>query len=52
MYENIKTQIRIAEENKQYLMIIGDFNAKVGNLIEGNNMKKLAQLENYSRKCY
>ena len=37
MYENIKTQIKIAEENKQYLMIIGDFNAKVGNLIEGNN---------------
>ena len=37
MYENIRTQIRIAEESKQYLMIIGDFNAKVGNLIEGNN---------------
>ena len=37
MYENIRTQIRIAEESKQYLMIIGDFNAKVGYLIEGNN---------------
>eukprot|EP00112_Aurelia_sp_Birch-Aquarium-sp1_P026251 Seg92.1 transcript_id=Seg92.1/GoldUCD/mRNA.D3Y31 product="LINE-1 retrotransposable element ORF2 protein" pseudo=true protein_id=Seg92.1/GoldUCD/D3Y31 len=37
MYENIKMQIKIAEENKQYLLIMGDFNAKVGNLIEGNN---------------
>ena len=35
MYHNISKQISIAQEEKQEVVILGDFNAKVGTYIEG-----------------
>ena len=37
MYENIERQIEIAKQEKQKLLIMGDFNCKVGDVIKGNN---------------
>ena len=36
MYENIREQIKIGKEGKQQVLIIGDFNAKIGEAIEDN----------------
>ena len=36
MYEDIREQIKIEKEEKQQILIIGDFNAKIGAAIEGN----------------
>ena len=36
MYNNISKQISIAQEERQQVLILGDFNAKVGTYIEGN----------------
>ena len=36
MYNNISKQILIAQEKRQQVLILGDFNAKVGTYIEGN----------------
>ena len=36
MYKDIESQISMAEEKQQKLLLIGDFNCKVGNLITGN----------------
>ena len=36
MYENIREQIKIGKEGKQQVLIIRDFNAKIGEAIEGN----------------
>ena len=36
MYNNISKQISIAQEESQQVLILGDFNAKVGSYIEGN----------------
>ena len=35
-YEDIREQIKIGKEEKQKILIIGDFNAKIGAAIEGN----------------
>ena len=54
MYEDIREQIKIRKE-KQQILILGDFNAKVGVAIEGNKTQvtkggrqllKLANKEN------
>ena len=37
MYESIAEQIQKGKEEKQQIVIIGDFNAKIGTIIEGNN---------------
>ena len=36
VYNNISKQILIAQEKRQQVLILGDFNAKVGTYIEGN----------------
>ena len=36
MYNNISKQISIAQEERQQVLILEDFNAKVGSYIEGN----------------
>ena len=36
LYSKIKEQVEIAEEESQQVLLIGDFNAKIGNLIQGN----------------
>ena len=36
MYNNISKQISIAQEERQQVLILGDFNAKVGTYIKGN----------------
>ena len=37
MYQNIERQIVIAKQEKQKLLMMGDFNCKVGKVIKGNN---------------
>ena len=55
MYEDIREQIKIGKEEKQQILIIGDFNAKIGEAAEGNKTQvtkggrqllKLANKEN------
>ena len=55
MYQDIREQIKIGKEEKQQILIIGDFNAKIGEAIEGNKTQvtkggrqllKLANKEN------
>ena len=36
MYNNISKQILIAQEKRQQVLLLGDFNAKVGTYIKGN----------------
>ena len=36
MYNNISKQISIAQEERQQVLILGDFNDIVGTYIEGN----------------
>ena len=36
MYEDIREQIKLGKEEKQQILILGDFNAKIGAAIEGN----------------
>ena len=36
MYEDIRKQIKIGKEEKQQILILGYFNAKIGAAIEGN----------------
>ena len=36
MYEDIREQIKIGKEEKQQTIILGDFNVKIGEAIEGN----------------
>ena len=36
MYNNISKQVSITKEERQQVLILGDFNAKVGTCIEGN----------------
>ena len=36
MYEDIREQIKIEKEEKQQILITGDFNAKIGEAIEDN----------------
>ena len=36
MYEDIREQIKIGKEEKQQTIILGDFNVKIGETIEGN----------------
>ena len=38
MYNNISKQISIAQEERQQVLILGDFNAIVGTYIEGNKL--------------
>ena len=55
MYEDTREQIKIGKEEKQQILIIGDFNAKIGEAVEGNKTQvtkggrqllKLANKEN------
>ena len=55
MHEDIREQIKIGKEEKQQILIIGDFNAKIVELTEGNKTQvtnggrqllKLADKEN------
>ena len=55
MYEDIREQIKIGKEEKQQILILGDFNAKIEVAIEGNKAQvtkggkqllKLANKEN------
>ena len=41
VHNNISKQISIAQEEKQQVPILGDFNAKVGAYIEGNKPTKM-----------
>ena len=36
MYKNIESQILLAKQNNQKLLMLGDFNCKIGELIKGN----------------
>ena len=36
MFEDIREQIKIEKEEKQQILITGDFNAKIGEAIEDN----------------
>ena len=55
MYEDIREQVKIEKEENQQILILGDFNAKIGASIEGNKTQitkggrqllKLANKEN------
>ena len=55
IYEDIREQIKIGKEEKQQILIIGDFNAKIGEAVEdsktqvtkgGRQLLKLANKEN------
>ena len=55
MYEDIREQIKIGKEEKQQILIIGGFNAKIGEVVDGNKTQvtkggrqllKLANKEN------
>ena len=55
MYEDIREQIKIGKEEKQQVLIIGEFNVKIGEAVEGNKTQvtkggrqllKLANKEN------
>ena len=55
MYEDIREQIKMGKEEKQQMLILGDFNAKIGAAIESNRTQvtkggrqllKLANKEN------
>ena len=55
MYEDIREQMKIGKEEKQQTLILEDFNAKIGAVIEGNKTQvakgvrqllKLANKEN------
>ena len=57
MYESITKEIQEAREHKQQVIVIGDFNAKVGTAIQGNKetitkggrlLLKMIQKENMS----
>ena len=57
MYESITKEIQEAREHKQQVIVIGDFNAKVGTAIQGNKetitkgerfLLKIVQKENMS----
>ena len=57
MYESITKEIQEAREHKQQVIVIGDFNAKVGTAIQGNKetitkggrlLLKMTQKENMS----
>ena len=57
MYESITKEIQEAREHKQQVIVIGDFNAKVGTAIQGNKetitkgarfLLKIIQKENMS----
>ena len=37
MYNSIKGEIQVANRNKEIVVIVGDFNCKVGKVIENNN---------------
>ena len=37
MYQSIGNQILLAKQNNQKLMLVGDFNCKIGQTIKGNN---------------
>ena len=37
MYQRIGNQIMLAKQNNQKLMLLGDFNCKIGQVINGNN---------------
>ena len=39
MYEDIREQIKIGKEEKKQMLIIGDFNAKIGEAVEGNKTR-------------
>ena len=36
MYQDIKSQVQISRKEEMVSLIIGDFNCKIGNEIEGN----------------
>ena len=36
LYESISDQVDIGKENNQQIIILGDFNAKIGNYIKNN----------------
>ena len=36
MYEDIREQIKIGQEEKQQILILGDFNAKTGAATKGS----------------
>ena len=47
MYNNISKQISIAQEERQQVLILGDFNAKVGTYIEGNKQTMMKGEDNW-----
>ena len=66
MYQSISDQVDIGKENKQQIIILGDFNAKIGNYIKNNketitkggrHLKRLVEKQNLcivngeSNKC-
>ena len=40
MYEDIREQIKITKEEKQQILILGDFNANILAAIEGNKTQE------------
>ena len=42
LYEQIKNQILLARERQQKILLMGDFNCKIGNVIEGNKSWEVA----------
>ena len=66
LYESISDQVDIGKENNQQIIILGDFNAKIGNYIKNNkemitkggrHLKRLVEKQNFcivngeSNKC-
>ena len=47
MYEDIREQIKIGKEEKQKILIIEDFNAKIGETIEGNKTQATKEGDSY-----
>ena len=52
MYESITKEIQEAREHKQQVIVIGDFNAKVGTAIQGNKETITKGGENVTERKY
>ena len=55
MYNNISKQISTAQEERQQVLILGDFNARVGTYIEGSKprvAKEGRQLMKMAKKIW
>ena len=49
LYQNIEKQIQATIHSKQKLLIVGDFNCKIGTIIDGNKAEVLLEEKYYAK---